>query len=134
AGKTYGSPDCAMTVSLAAVGEDIMSDGQQQTSVRIEKQGAVTTVILNRPEARNAVDRPTADALRQAFKDFDADDAARVAVLWGAGGSFCAGADLKAVADGDRRNDATPEGEGPMGPARLHLSKPVIAAVSGYAV
>lgn len=111
-----------------------MSDGQQQTSVRIEKQGAVTTVILNRPEARNAVDRPTADALRQAFKDFDADDAARVAVLWGAGGNFCAGADLKAVADGDRRNDATPESEGPMGPTRLHLSKPVIAAVSGYAV
>lgn len=111
-----------------------MSDGQQQTSVRIEKQGAVTTVILNRPEARNAVDRPTADALRQAFKDFDADDAARVAVLWGAGGHFCAGADLKAVADGDKRNDVSPEGEGPMGPTRLFLSKPVIAAVSGYAV
>src|SRR5690606_1708659 len=108
--------------------------GQQQTSVRIEKRGAVTTVILNRPEARNAVDRPTADALRQAFKDFDADDAARVAVLWGAGGNFCAGADLKAVADGDRRADATPASEGPMGPTRLHLSKPVIAAVSGYAV
>jgi enoyl-CoA hydratase len=103
-------------------------------NVEIEKKGAVTTMIINRPAARNAVDRPTADALRQAFKDFDADDSARVAVLWGAGGHFCAGADLKAVADGDKRNDVSPEGEGPMGPTRLFLSKPVIAAVSGYAV
>jgi len=103
-------------------------------SVRVEKQGAVTTVILDRPQARNAVDRPTADALRQAFKDFDVDETARVAVLWGANGTFCAGADLKAVADGANRNDVSPEGEGPMGPTRLLLSKPVIAAVSGYAV
>ena len=111
-----------------------MTDGQQENSVRVEKRGTVTTVILDRAHARNAVDRPTADALRQAFKDFDADDAARVAVLWGAGGHFCAGADLKAVAGGDKRNDVSPEGEGPMGPTRLLLSKPVIAAVSGYAV
>ncbi|MFN3399212.1 MAG: crotonase/enoyl-CoA hydratase family protein [Ferrovibrio sp.] len=103
-------------------------------AVHVEKRGAVTTVILDRPQARNAVDRPTADALRQAFKDFDADDDARVAVLWGAGGHFCAGADLKAVADGDQRNDVSPEGEGPMGPTRLMMSKPVIAAVSGFAV
>ncbi len=103
-------------------------------AVRVEKQGAVTTVILARAEARNAVDKPHADALRQAFKDFEADEAARVAVLWGEGGNFCAGADLKAVADGDRRNDATPESEGPMGPTRLMMSKPVIAAVAGYAV
>lgn len=103
-------------------------------SVRVEKQGAVTTVILDRPQARNAVDRPTADALRQAFKDFDADETARAAVLWGANGTFCAGADLKAVADGANRNDVSPESEGPMGPTRLLLSKPVIAAVSGYAV
>lgn len=103
-------------------------------AVHVEKRGAVTTVILDRPQARNAVDRPTADALRQAFKDFDADDGAKVAVLWGAGGHFCAGADLKAVADGDQRNDVSPEGEGPMGPTRLMMSKPVIAAVSGFAV
>lgn len=103
-------------------------------AVHVEKRGAVTTVILDRPQARNAVDRPTADALRQAFKDFDADDDARVAVLWGAGGHFCAGADLKAVADGNQRNDVSPEGEGPMGPTRLMMSKPVIAAVSGFAV
>ncbi|HEX6959328.1 MAG TPA: crotonase/enoyl-CoA hydratase family protein [Ferrovibrio sp.] len=103
-------------------------------SVQIEKNGPVTTVILNRPQARNAVDRPTADALRQAFKDFDLDESARVAVLWGAGGTFCAGADLKAIADGDKRNDVSPEGEGPMGPTRLMLSKPVIAAVAGHAV
>lgn len=103
-------------------------------AVHVEKRGAVTTVILDRPAARNAVDRPTADALRQAFKDFDADDSARVAVLWGAGGHFCAGADLKAVAGGDQRNDVSPESEGPMGPTRLMMSKPVIAAVSGYAV
>lgn len=103
-------------------------------AVHVEKRGAVTTVILDRPAARNAVDRPTADALRQAFKDFDADDGARVAVLWGAGGHFCAGADLKAVAGGDQRNDVSPESEGPMGPTRLMMSKPVIAAVSGYAV
>lgn len=103
-------------------------------AVHVEKRDAVTTVILDRPQARNAVDRPTADALRQAFKDFEADDAAKVAVLWGAGGHFCAGADLKAVADGDHRNDVSPESEGPMGPTRLMLSKPVIAAVSGFAV
>jgi enoyl-CoA hydratase len=103
-------------------------------AVHVEKRGAVTTVILDRAQARNAVDRPTADALRQAFKDFDADGDARVAVLWGAGGHFCAGADLKAVADGDQRNDVSPEGEGPMGPTRLMMSKPVIAAVSGFAV
>lgn len=103
-------------------------------AVHVERKGAITTVILDRPEARNAVDRPTADALRQAFKDFDADDTAKVAVLWGAGGTFCAGADLKAVADGDKRNDVSPESEGPMGPTRLLLSKPVIAAVSGFAV
>lgn len=103
-------------------------------AVHVEKRGAVTTVILDRPQARNAVDRPTADALRQSFKDFDSDDEAKVAVLWGAGGYFCAGADLKAVADGNHRNDVSPEGEGPMGPTRLLLSKPVIAAVSGFAV
>ncbi|MDE2148762.1 MAG: crotonase/enoyl-CoA hydratase family protein [Gammaproteobacteria bacterium] len=103
-------------------------------AVRIEREGAVVTVILDRPEARNAVDRPTAEALAAAFRAFEADDAAAVAVLWGAGGHFCAGADLKAMADERRRNRVAVDGDGPMGPTRLVLSKPVIAAVSGYAV
>jgi enoyl-CoA hydratase len=103
-------------------------------AVRIEKNGAVTTVVLDRPEVRNAVDRPTAQALADAFRAFDADANAHVAVLWGSHGTFCAGADLKAMADEERRNRLEPEGDGPMGPSRMVLSKPVIAAVSGYAV
>ncbi|MDB5986099.1 MAG: crotonase/enoyl-CoA hydratase family protein [Nevskia sp.] len=103
-------------------------------SVSIEQQGRVTTVILHRPEARNAVDRPTAEALAAAFRAFDADASADVAVLWGAGGTFCAGADLKAMGDSTRRNRVAPDGDGAMGCTRLQLSKPVIAAVSGYAV
>jgi enoyl-CoA hydratase/carnithine racemase len=102
-------------------------------SVRAERSGPVTTVILDRPEARNAVDGPTAAALAGAFRDFDADESAHVAVLWGAGGTFCAGADLKAVGglDGNR---TSPDGDGPMGPTRMQLGKPVIAAISGHAV
>ena len=103
-------------------------------SVSVEQQGRVTTVILDRPSARNAVDRPTADALVAAFRAFDADEGSDVAVLWGAGGTFCAGADLKAMGDAQRRNRVAVEGDGPMGPTRLVLSKPVIAAISGYAV
>jgi enoyl-CoA hydratase len=102
-------------------------------SVRAERSGPVTTVILDRPEARNAVDGPTAAALADAFRDFDADESAHVAVLWGAGGTFCAGADLKAVGGPDG-NRTSPDGDGPMGPTRLRLGKPVIAAISGYAV
>lgn len=102
-------------------------------AVRVEKTGPVTTVILHRPEARNAVDRPTAEALSEAFRQFDADSDASVAVLWGAGGTFCAGADLKAFGT-ERINRAAAEGDGPMGPTRIFLSKPVIAAISGYAV
>ena len=102
-------------------------------SVRAERSGRVTTVILDRPGARNAVDGPTAAALASAFREFDADDGADVAVLWGAGGTFCAGADLKAVG-GPEGNRASPDGDGPMGPTRLELGKPVIAAISGYAV
>src|SRR5579863_589910 len=102
-------------------------------SVRAERSGRVTTVILDRPGVRNAVDGPTAAALAGAFRDFAADDAADVAVLWGAGGTFCAGADLKAVGGPDG-NRAAPGGDGPMGPTRMHLSKPVIAAISGHAV
>jgi enoyl-CoA hydratase len=102
-------------------------------SVRAERSGPVITVILDRPEARNAVDGPTAAALAGAFRDFDADESAHVAVLWGAGGTFCAGADLKAVGGPDG-NRTSPDGDGPMGPTRLRLGKPVIAAISGYAV
>jgi enoyl-CoA hydratase len=102
-------------------------------SVRIEKEGPVTTVILHRPDRRNAVDRDTAHALIEAFEAFEGDEDAHVAVLWGAGGTLCAGADLKAVAEGNP-NDLDPDGDGPMGPTRLLLSKPVIAAISGFAV
>jgi enoyl-CoA hydratase len=102
-------------------------------TVRVERAGPVTTVIMERPEARNAVDGPTAASLSGAFRDFDADDAACVAVLYGAGGTFCAGADLKAIGGPDG-NKAGPDGDGPMGPTRMRLSKPVIAAVAGHAV
>ncbi|MGB6275893.1 MAG: crotonase/enoyl-CoA hydratase family protein [Rhodococcus sp. (in: high G+C Gram-positive bacteria)] len=101
--------------------------------VRIERSGPVTTIVLSRPEARNAVDGPTAQELIQAFEEFDADESASVAVLWGEGGTFCSGADLKALGT-PRSNHATEHGDGPMGPTRMRLSKPVIAAVSGYAV
>lgn len=102
-------------------------------SVRLEKSGPVTTIVLSRPEVRNAVDRPTADALADAFRVFDADDGALVAVLTGDGGTFCAGADLKALG-GERTNRVAPDGDGPMGPTRMLLSKPVIAAIEGFAV
>ena len=102
-------------------------------SVRVEKNGPVTTVILHRPEVRNAVDGPTAEALARAFREFEADDEARVGVLLGEGGTFCAGADLKAVAEG-RLPHLAPEGDGPMGPSRMLLRKPVVAAISGHAV
>jgi enoyl-CoA hydratase len=102
-------------------------------SVAIEKRGPVTTVILQRPEVRNAVDRETADALVAAFRAFEADDEAAVAVFYGEGGTFCAGADLKAIAAG-RGNRTEATGDGPMGPSRMLLTKPVIAAVAGYAV
>lgn len=101
--------------------------------LRIERDGPVTTVILDRRERRNAVDRDTAQALADAFRAFEADDDARVAVLWGDHGTFCAGADLKAVAEGNP-NRVEPDGDGPMGPSRMLLDKPVIAAVSGHAV
>jgi enoyl-CoA hydratase len=103
-------------------------------SVTIEKQGAVTTVILSRPAVRNAVDNATAAVLTDAFRAFEADPDARVAVLWGAGGTFCAGADLNVVATGERIQRYAVEGDGPMGPSRLKLTKPAIAAVAGFAV
>jgi enoyl-CoA hydratase len=101
--------------------------------VCVERHGPVTTVILNRPEARNAVNGPTATALFEAFDEFDRDDSASVAVLWGDHGTFCAGADLKAFGTPEA-NAVHRTGPGPMGPSRMVLSKPVIAAVSGYAV
>jgi enoyl-CoA hydratase len=112
---------------------DSAETGPGRPSVRVERNGPVTTVIIDRPYARNAVDRETSEALASAFRDFDADDSAAVAVLWGAGGTFCAGADLKAI--GTRQaNRVTDDGDGPMGPTRMRLGKPVIAAISGYAV
>ena len=102
-------------------------------SVRVERDGTVTTVVIDRPEVRNAVDGPTAAALAEAFREFDADEGASVAVLCGAGGTFCAGADLKAVG-GPLGNRAGPDSDGPMGPTRMRLAKPVIAAIAGYAV
>ena len=101
--------------------------------VRMERNGPVTTVIMNRPEARNAVNGATAAGLFAAFDEFDKDDSASVAVLWGEGGTFCAGADLRAFGTPDG-NPVHRTGPGPMGPTRMVLSKPVIAAVSGYAV
>ncbi|MER6571009.1 crotonase/enoyl-CoA hydratase family protein [Streptomyces sp. NPDC001093] len=101
--------------------------------VRVERTEYVTTVVLSRPTARNAVDGPTAAELADAFREFEEDDGARVAVLWGEGGTFCAGADLKAIGT-ERGNRVAEDGDGPMGPTRMRLSKPVIAAVAGHAV
>ena len=101
--------------------------------MRVDRSGPVTTIILNRPDVRNAVDGPTAAALAEAFVDFDADADASVAVLFGDGGTFCSGADLKAFGT-PRGNRTQADGLGPMGPSRMRLSKPVIAAVAGHAV
>src|SRR5690606_37531200 len=101
--------------------------------VHVERRPPVTTVILDRPEVKNAVDRDTAEALADAFRAFESDPEASAAVLWGAGGTFRGGADLKAVAAG-RPNRVAEAGDGAMGPTRMLLSKPVIAAVSGHAV
>ena len=103
-------------------------------SVRIERQGAVTTVVIDRPAARNAIDRATAQALADAFRAFDADPDASVAVLCGSGGHFCAGADLKSFVANPDEWSLSEDGDAPLGPTRMLLSKPVIAAVSGYAV
>jgi enoyl-CoA hydratase len=102
-------------------------------AVRIERDGPVFTVLLSRPDRRNAVDGPTATALSEAFREFERDPEALVAVLHGEGGEFCAGADLKAVG-GETGNRVAADGDGPMGPTRTRLSKPVIAAVAGHAV
>ena len=101
--------------------------------VRVERSGPVTTVVLDRPARRNAVDGPTAALLAEAFREFDADPTSEVAVLWGAGGTFCSGADLTGIGT-ERTNRVERDGDGPMGPTRLRLDKPVIAAVEGFAV
>jgi enoyl-CoA hydratase len=114
---------------------------ERRAGLRVMRDGGVVVVAIDRPQARNAVDRPTADALAQTFLEFERDESALVAVLCGEGGTFCAGADLKGVAEG-RGNRTTPPSEtfhplavdAPMGPTRMRLTKPVIAAVSGYAV
>ncbi len=102
-------------------------------TVRTERQESILVVTLDRPERRNAVDAPTAAALASAFRAFDGDPSLSVAILTGAGSTFCAGADLKALAEGEAR-PVRPDGDGPMGPTRLRLGKPVIAAIEGYAV
>lgn len=104
-----------------------------EPAVLVERDGPVTTVILHRPEVRNAVDRPTAEALAVAFRAFDADPDQQIGVLWGDHGAFCAGADLKAIARGVG-NRIERDGDGPIGPTRMLLSKPVIAAIAGHAV
>lgn len=106
------------------------------STVLTERRGAIWVVTINRPEVRNCVDRPTAEALSAAFRAFDTDDTLSVAILTGADGHFCAGADLKAVASSEagRMNRVDAAGDGPMGPSRMQLTKPVIAAVEGHAV
>lgn len=103
-------------------------------NIIVEKKEAITTILINRPEVKNAIDGITAQQLAKAFKDFETDKSALVAVLGGTSSTFCAGADLKALSGDGEPNKATPEGDGPLGPTRMLLSKPVIAAVSGYAV
>jgi len=115
---------------MAEVGQSVRGDS---SPVLVERSGPVTTVVINRPSVRNAVDGPTSEALAEAFRAFESDAAASVAVLTGAGGSFCSGADLKAIG-GPRANRVAADGDGPMGPTRMHLAKPVIAAVEGHAV
>jgi enoyl-CoA hydratase len=102
-------------------------------SVYVKKDGPVTVVTLSRPEVRNAVDRKTAEELSAAFRAFESDASARVAVLSGDQGHFCAGADLNKIADGTP-NRVEADGDGPMGPTRMQLKKPTIAAIAGYAV
>jgi enoyl-CoA hydratase len=116
--------------------EAVLFDPVLFDPVLFDTDDDVCTITINRPSVRNAVDGPTARALLAAFERFEANDALRVAVLTGAGGTFCAGADLTAVGDEERRPDLDPTGEGagPMGPSRMQLSKPLIAAVSGHAV
>jgi enoyl-CoA hydratase len=121
---------------LLQMGLQNVSGGANMDAVSFDPQGAVVTITLHRPECRNAVDGPTARALRDAFEAFEANETLHVAVLTGGGGQFCAGADLKALGEPARRNCISADGfgPGPMGPTRMDFSKPVLAAVEGYAV
>jgi len=101
--------------------------------IEIEKNYPIITVVIDNPDVRNAIDRSSAQKLANAFREFENDEDALVAVLWGSGGNFCAGANLKAISEG-YPNRIEKEGDGPMGPTRMFLSKPVIAAIAGYAV
>ncbi len=102
-------------------------------SIKIEKNYPIYTIIIDNPEVKNAIDRKSAKELADAFREFGEDERALVAVLWGSNGTFCAGADLKSIAE-ERPNRIKGEGDAPMGPTRMLLKKPVIAAVAGYAV
>ncbi len=128
----YGPPTQRSVHALAGR-RCVRHAGAVSTPLRVDRHGPVTVVTIDRPARRNAVDRATADALLAAFTSFDADPEASVAVLTGSSGTFCAGADLQAIVAGEG-NRVGEEGPGPMGPTRLELSKPVIAAVEGYAV
>lgn len=120
-------------MAVRPTGVRLRHNAGMSPTVRVDHEGPVTVVTIDRPAVRNAVDRRTAEALADAFRDFDSDEDASVAILTGAGGTFCAGADLKAVAVGEG-NRVEPDGDGPMGPTRLALGKPVIAAIEGHAV
>ncbi len=105
-------------------------------SIQVESKDSICTIIIDRPEVKNAIDGPSARKLADAFRQFEQNESLSVAVLWGRGGTFCAGADLKAIAEPrkQRSNHLISDGDGPMGPTRMILQKPVIAAISGYAV
>src|SRR3972149_3044466 len=130
------SPRCGAALGSRALlsAQWIERKEPRAMKVLIEKDGPVTTVIINRPEVRNAVDPETAAALREAFRAFEKDGDALAAVLSGAGGCFCGGYDLKSLSAHGLRDPSELEGDGPMGPSRMLLSKPVIAGVDGYAV
>jgi len=119
--------------ALGGAGVEALLDEEAEMAIRLERDDAVATIVMDRPEARNAVDGAAARALADAFREFERDDRLRVAVLWGAGGVFCAGADLK-VRGTEQGLRLAPEGDGPMGPTRMAFTKPTIAAVEGYAV
>src|SRR5438876_3892673 len=114
--------------------DEVRPNDHDKRMILTERRGSTLLVTINRPEVTNALDEPTASALAQALREFDRNEALAVAVLSGSGGTFCSGFDLKAVAEGTRMPHVSEEGDGPLGVSRMLLSKPVIAAVEGYAV
>ncbi len=113
---------------------EVSTNDEGKLVILTERRGNTLLVTINRPEVRNALDGPAASALAQAFREFEGDETLAVAVLTGSAGTFCSGFDLKAVADGTRAPRVSEKGDGPLGVTRMLLSKPVIAAVEGYAV